>query len=109
CSNKLRAKGWRTVYLNERLAVGLAAEGIDGWLAQRIRWFTGALQNLRLALLHDGRVPTRPWKMLTYWLAMLRLSLTALERLLWVMAQLAFWYFGYWVLPGTPDRVIGYV
>jgi cellulose synthase (UDP-forming) len=44
---RLHRRGWRTVYLNEVLAHGLAAGNIEQYLTQRLRWGTGAMQVLR--------------------------------------------------------------
>ena len=44
---RLHRRGWRTVYLNEVLAGGLAAGNIEQYLSQRLRWGTGAMQVLR--------------------------------------------------------------
>ncbi|UOD50276.1 glycosyltransferase [Orrella daihaiensis] len=57
-------KGYRTLYLNERLSMGLAAESIQGFFVQRERWCRGAIQSLFL--------PTGP----------LGAGLTAIQRLL---------------------------
>lgn len=42
-------KGYRTIYLNERLSMGLAAESIQGFFVQRERWCRGAIQSLYLS------------------------------------------------------------
>lgn len=39
-------KGYITRYLNERLSMGLAAEGLEGFFIQRSRWCRGAIQSL---------------------------------------------------------------
>lgn len=41
-------KGYQTIYLNERLSMGLAAESIEGYFVQRERWCRGAIQSLFL-------------------------------------------------------------
>jgi cellulose synthase (UDP-forming) len=41
-------KGYQTIYLNEKLSVGLAAESIEGFFVQRERWCRGAIQSLFL-------------------------------------------------------------
>src|SRR6266540_1714835 len=46
---RLHRAGWRTVYHNEVLARGLAAGSAAPYLAQRLRWGTGAMQVLRSA------------------------------------------------------------
>lgn len=42
--------GWRTVYLNERLARGLAPEGLSAMYTQRARWARGGIQLLFLPI-----------------------------------------------------------
>lgn len=41
---RLSAKGYRLVYLNEKLSAGLAAENIAAHATQRLRWARGTLQ-----------------------------------------------------------------
>lgn len=43
-SQKLKASGWKTVYLNERLSMGLAPEGVAEYISQRSRWCMGFMQ-----------------------------------------------------------------
>lgn len=43
----LRERGYRTVYLNERLSAGLAPEGLKEYLTQRGRWCVGLVQICR--------------------------------------------------------------
>jgi len=45
------AKGYRTSWLNERLSIGLSAEGIPEYITQRARWCLGTIQ---VALLRQG-------------------------------------------------------
>lgn len=42
---ELTAKGYRLIYLNEKLSAGLAAESISAHALQRIRWAQGTLQS----------------------------------------------------------------
>jgi cellulose synthase (UDP-forming) len=44
----LRAKGWRLVYLQQKLSAGLAAESMLDFVRQRQRWAAGTLQSLHL-------------------------------------------------------------
>ena len=44
----LTARGWRLVYLSEKLSAGLAAETMLDFVRQRQRWASGTLQALRL-------------------------------------------------------------
>ncbi|MES5486231.1 glycosyltransferase [Bradyrhizobium sp. INPA03-11B] len=44
---RLKEKGLRTVYLNERLTLGLAPEGLKEYITQRGRWCLGFMQIVR--------------------------------------------------------------
>ncbi len=44
---KMKAAGFRTVYLNERLSLGLAPEGLKEYITQRSRWALGFVQIFR--------------------------------------------------------------
>lgn len=53
-------RGYQTHWLNERLSMGLSAEGLPEYITQRTRWCLGTIQ---IALLADGRFAGRaiPW------------------------------------------------
>jgi cellulose synthase/poly-beta-1,6-N-acetylglucosamine synthase-like glycosyltransferase len=44
---RLHARGWKTVYHNEALAFGIAAQTIHAFAVQRLRWAQGTMQLLR--------------------------------------------------------------
>lgn len=44
---KMKSAGFRTVYLNERLSLGLAPEGLKEYVTQRSRWALGFAQIFR--------------------------------------------------------------
>jgi cellulose synthase (UDP-forming) len=44
---RLKERGSRTVYLNERLTLGLAPEGLKEYITQRSRWCLGFMQIMR--------------------------------------------------------------
>ena len=44
---RLRERGFKTIYLNEKLSVGLAPEGINEYAVQRTRWCQGLIQICR--------------------------------------------------------------
>jgi cellulose synthase (UDP-forming) len=46
-SLKLKEAGWKTVYLNERLSMGLAPEAVSEYITQRGRWCLGFMQIAR--------------------------------------------------------------
>lgn len=43
-SIKMKTRGWRTVYLSEKLSYGLAPEGLSEYITQRGRWCIGFMQ-----------------------------------------------------------------
>jgi cellulose synthase (UDP-forming) len=47
----LLAKGYQTWWLNEKLSIGLSAEGLPEYITQRARWCLGTIQ---VALLRNG-------------------------------------------------------
>ena len=46
-SVRMEERGYKTIYLNEKLSVGLAPEGIREYAVQRIRWCQGLVQICR--------------------------------------------------------------
>jgi len=102
----LLRNGYITRYLCERLAVGLAPEGLKAFFVQRRRWARGAMQILYLAAGPLGRDLTIMQRLLflpTHWLSQ------SLMLLLIVIAPLVFLWAG--VLPlvnVTPETVVYY-
>jgi cellulose synthase (UDP-forming) len=90
----LLRNGYVTRYLCERLAVGLAPEGLKAFFVQRRRWARGAMQILYLAAGPLGRNLTVMQRLLflpTHWLSQ------SLMLLLVIVAPLVFLWTG--VLP----------
>ena len=92
-SQKLKASGWRTVYLNERLSMGLAPEGVAEYISQRSRWCMGFMQifkgefglfGLRASLI-DRLLMLDTF---LFWGASFPF------RLFCLVAPIAFWFFG---------------
>lgn len=88
-SQKLHAKGWRSAFVDEDLAVGLSAENLQSYLVQRRRWMLGCLQ----VMLRDN--------------PLLQRGLTLRQRLgyfaslyyfLFPLARVAFWATPAWFL-----------
>ncbi len=86
----LLRKGYITRYLCERLAVGLAPEGLKAFFVQRRRWARGAMQILYLAAGPLGQNLTLVQRLLflpTHWLSqslMLTLIIVAPLVFLWM-------------------------
>jgi cellulose synthase (UDP-forming) len=106
-SISLLRNGYITRYLCERLAFGLAPEGLKAFFVQRQRWARGAMQILFLAAGPLGRNLTIMQRLLflpTHWLTQ------SLMLLLTIVAPLVFLWTG--VLPlvnVTPEAVLYYL
>jgi cellulose synthase (UDP-forming) len=106
-SISLLRSGYITRYLCERLAFGLAPEGLKAFFVQRQRWARGAMQILFLAAGPLGRNLTLMQRLLflpTHWLTQ------SLMLLLTIIAPLVFLWTG--VLPlvnVTPEAVLYYL
>jgi cellulose synthase (UDP-forming) len=91
---RLDRRGWRTVYLNERLSVGLAPEGMKEYITQRSRWCLGLMQIFRSATgpLSRGRLslPLRVGLVdaFLYW------SVSFLFKLVCLLAPIVYWFTG---------------
>jgi cellulose synthase (UDP-forming) len=96
---RLDRRGWRTVYLNERLSVGLAPEGMKEYITQRGRWCLGLMQIFRSTSgpLSRGRqsLPLRVGLVdaFLYW------SVSFLFKLVCLLAPIVYWFTG--MTPGT--------
>jgi cellulose synthase (UDP-forming) len=106
-SISLLRNGYITRYLCEKLAFGLAPEGLKAFFVQRQRWARGAMQILFLAAGPLGRNLTLMQRLLflpTHWLTQ------SLMLLLTIIAPLVFLWTG--VLPlvnVTPEAVLYYL
>src|SRR5580700_8149421 len=96
---RLDRAGWRTVFLDEPLSVGLAPEGMKEYVTQRDRWCLGLMQILRSPLgpLSRGRLslPLRVGLVdaFLYW------SASFLFKLVCLLAPIVYWFTG--MTPGT--------
>jgi cellulose synthase (UDP-forming) len=101
-------KGWRTVYLNERLSAGLAPEGIKEYITQRSRWCIGLMQILRSPLgpLSRGRLS------LAYRVGLIDAFLywgaSFPFKLLCLLAPIVFWFTGLTVGAAPAGEVISH-
>jgi cellulose synthase/poly-beta-1,6-N-acetylglucosamine synthase-like glycosyltransferase len=100
--------GWRTVYLNEPLSVGLAPEGMKEYVTQRGRWCLGLMQILRSPLgpLSTGRL-SLPYRIglidaFLYW------SAGFLFKLLCLLAPIVYWFTGVTVGTANVSAVIAH-
>lgn len=102
---RLSAKGYRLVYLDEKLSAGLAAENIATHIAQRIRWARGSLQ----AFFIEANPLTIPGLNLRQRLAHLEGLLnwfTSFARIIFLLAPLAYSFLDVIPLRTTPQELL---
>jgi len=101
---RVKSLGYETVYLNEKLATGLAAEDTPSYVGQRTRWCLGAM-----ALLGDSQGPLRSrglslpdrlfyFEIPFYWM-------THIHLLLLLIAPAVYGFFGYNVFNCTTEEL----
>jgi cellulose synthase (UDP-forming) len=103
----LRRNGYITRWLNERLSVGLSAEGLIEYINQRGRWCLGTMQ---VALLKDGPLRGRGYSLidrLHYFHGMLH-WLGKPFLLMMLIAPVLYWYFGIAAFYTTPEQFLFY-
>jgi cellulose synthase (UDP-forming) len=88
----IHAKGYRSCYVNKELSTGLMPETLDGYLSQRMRWATGAIQ----LFFHSSPLTTPGLTVAQRvdYLGAVHYFLFGLPRLICLMAPLPWLYFG---------------
>ena len=107
-SVKLRSIGWQTVYLNERLSMGLAPEGLKEYVTQRGRWCLGFMQILRSPWGLFGKNASLIEKIsmidaFLYW------ALSFPYRILCIMVPIVYAFFGAAVMEAPLDDFASYI
>jgi cellulose synthase (UDP-forming) len=103
----LRKGGYITRWLNERLSVGLSAEGLIEYINQRGRWCLGTMQ---VALLKNGPLRGEGYTLidrLHYVHGMLH-WIGKPFLLMMLIAPVLYWYFGIAAFYTTPDAFMYY-
>lgn len=104
---KLWRKGFSTAFLNERLSMGLAAEGMAEFLAQRRRWALGGAQ-----------VAMGPWglnagtgllKRMRAFFDAADWAFEAGQKWIWLFLPLFYWYFGIYYIHAEFSEAISYI
>jgi cellulose synthase (UDP-forming) len=103
---KLHRHGFKSIYLNKPMTVGLSPESFDGFIIQRSRWAKGMTQILLLKnpLLQKGLSITQRlcyFNACLYWLF-------GLARIIFFLSPLMFLFFGLRVYNASLLQVLGY-
>ena len=103
-SIKLQAAGYRTLYLNELLSAGVAAEFTSEFVTQRLRWARGTLQSF-FATTNPLTVPGLRWVQRVVHLCGPIHYLPMVSRLFCLLLPLLFFFFG--IVPlNTPGQLL---
>ena len=101
---RIKSLGYRLVYLNEKLATGLAAEDTPSYVVQRTRWCLGAL-----TLLSDPHGPLRTKQLSLsdrlFYLEIPFYWITHLHLMLLLLAPSVYGLFGYNVFNCTTEEL----
>jgi len=103
---KMQRRGWRTAYLREPLAGGLATERLILHIGQRVRWARGMLQIMR----RDNPLPGRGlrWEQRLCYLSAMSHFLFAIPRVTFLVSPLAYLFLGQNIIAASPLAISVY-
>ncbi|MBW4038811.1 MAG: glycosyltransferase [Acidobacteria bacterium] len=105
-SFKCSGFGYRTIYLNERLSLGLAPESIVDFMSQRSRWCLGAIQQLFTPWWFAGRARMSVMNRLAFFDTVLFWISGAPFKIMLISAPALYWFTGTATLHASlPDLV----
>ncbi len=102
----MREVGYRTVFLNEQLSLGLAPEGLSEYVGQRSRWCLGAIQQIRTRWGFAGRARIGLISRLSAFDGMLYWCASYAFKLLMISSPMLYWWTGTAVIDSTMDDMI---
>jgi cellulose synthase (UDP-forming) len=95
---KMGEYGYRTIYLNERLSLGLAPESLGEFMSQRSRWCLGAMQQIFTRWSFFGRARLSLINRIAFFDSVLYWVSGASFKLMLISAPMLFWFTGTSVL-----------
>ena len=98
--------GYRTVFLNEQLSLGLAPEGLQEFVTQRSRWCLGAMQQLYTRWSFAGSAHIGLVNRLSSFDVTLFWIFGASFRLMMLSAPLVYWWTGICVINGSANDMV---
>jgi cellulose synthase (UDP-forming) len=106
---KLEEFGYRTIYLNERLSMGLAPESLNEYVSQRSRWCLGGIQQLYTRWSFLGRGKHSWINRLAYFDSVLYWISVSAFKLALLAAPIIFWFTGAAVIRATGADLLYYL
>ena len=102
---RITAKGYRNVYLNEKLSAGLAAESISSHALQRIRWAQGTLQSFFISS-NPLTIPgLSPLQRLAYFEGLLH-WFSSIAKVGFLIMPLAYFFFNVVPISATGEQLL---
>jgi cellulose synthase (UDP-forming) len=108
-SFKCEEVGYRTIYLNERLSLGLAPENLNEYVGQRSRWCLGAIQQLYTRWSFFGKGKHSWINRLAYLDSVLYWISVSAFKLALLIAPIIYWFTGVAVLRTTGAELLYYL
>lgn len=106
-SIELGRMGWRTIYLNECLSVGLSPEGLGELRRQRARWFLGQVQVGAQLYRSLGRALALGPR-LRLFRSLLGGFVDPVLRLTWPALPVIYWFTGFAIVRASTTDVVSY-
>ena len=103
---KMLEHGYRTVFLNERLSLGLAPEGLKEYVSQRSRWCLGCIQQLYTRWSFIGRARLNLVNRLSCFDGVLYWTASFAFRILMMSAPMVYWWTGTAVINSTAEDIV---
>jgi cellulose synthase (UDP-forming) len=105
-SFKFEECGYRTIFFNEMLSMGLAPEGLSEYAGQRARWCLGAIQQIYTRWSFAGPAKIRLISRFSSFDGVVYWASNAAFRLMMVGGPLFYWWTGTSVINGNLDDMI---
>src|SRR5450631_243881 len=105
-SFKMEEHGYRTIYLNEPLSMGLAPEGLQAYITQRSRWCLGAIQQIYTRWSFAGAARLRPVSRLSSFDGAVYWMFTFPFKILMMTAPMVYWWTHTAVIASTASGLI---
>ena len=108
-SFKFREHGYRTIFLNEMLSMGLAPEGLSSYISQRSRWCLGAIQQIYTRWSFAGPAKIGIINRLSSFDGVLYWISNSPFKLLMITAPLVYWWTQTAVISSTSGGMLCYL
>lgn len=108
-SFKLVEAGWRTIFLDEPLSLGLAPEGVGEYVVQRGRWCLGAIQQMYTRYGFAGRARMPLICRVNHFASVLYWMVTFPFRLMVLAVPAVWWWTGAAVIDASAAEVVSWI